>query len=150
MNSYNDAYKSYYDNIRKKVRVENKKENLISSNEDIYPVKTQIRQGNYSYNGSYTRLDNNLYNRGNIKNSINNNKKIRYIDKFVIKIIISSLILLSLYSLKVNPNKQANKIFEICKENISKEIDYKVTLKYIKEKIEKFSNEIKIDEYLKL
>lgn len=148
MNSYNEAYKSYYDTIRGKMSIDNKKENLINSSQDIYPAKTQRRQGNYTYNGSYNRLSNNSYNRRVTQN--NSNKKIRYIDKLILRIIIASLILVSLYSLKVNPNKQANKIFEICKENVSKEVDYSKLIEYIKIKVAEFSNKINIDEYLKL
>lgn len=146
MNIYNDAYKSYYDTIRKKAKVEDKKEGIISSNQDIYPVKTQKRQVGYSYN----RATNNYYNGGFNQINSNNKKKIKYIDKFILRIIISGLILVSLYSLKINENKQASKIFEICNENIRKEVDYSELIEYVKIKVAEFSNKIGIDEYLKL
>ena len=148
MNSYNEAYKSYYDTIRGKMSIDNKKENLNNSSQDVYPVKTQVRNRDYAYNRSVNRPINNPYNRRVTQN--NSNKKIRYIDKLILRIIIASLILVSLYSLKVNPNKQANKIFEICKENVSKEVDYSKLIEYIKIKVAEFSNKINIDEYLKL
>lgn len=148
MNSYNEAYKSYYDTIRGKMSIDNKKENLINSSQDVYPVKTQVRNRDYSYNRSINKPINNPYNRRVTQN--NSNKKIRYIDKLILRIIIASLILVSLYSLKVNPNKQANKVFEICKENVSKEVDYSKLIEYIKIKVAEFSNKINIDEYLKL
>lgn len=148
MNIYNEAYKSYYDTIRGKMSIDNKKENLINSSQDVYPVKTQVRNRDYSYNRSINRPINNPYNRRVTQN--NSNKKIRYIDKLILRIIVASLILVSLYSLKVNPNKQANKVFEICKENVSKEVDYGKLIEYIKIKVAEFSNKINIDEYLKL
>lgn len=152
MNSYNEAYKSYYDTIRGKMSIDNKKENLINSSQDVYPVKTQVRNRDYSYNRSINRpinrSTNNPYNRRVAQT--NSNKKIRYIDKLILRIIVASLILVSLYSLKVNPNKQANKVFEICKENVSKEMDYSKVIEYVKIKVAEFSNKINIDEYLKL
>lgn len=148
MNSYNEAYKSYYDTIRGKMSIDNKKENLNNSSQDVYPVKTQVRNRDYAYNRSVNRPINNSYNRRVTQN--NSNKKIRYIDKLILRIIVASLILVSLYSLKVNPNKQANKVFEICKENVSKEVDYSKVIEYVKIKVAEFSNKINIDEYLKL
>lgn len=148
MNSYNEAYKSYYDTIRGKMSIDNKKENLNNSSQDVYPVKTQVRNRDYAYNRSVNRPINNPYNRRVTQN--NSNKKIRYIDKLILRIIVASLILVSLYSLKVNPNKQANKVFEICKENVSKEVDYSKVIEYVKIKVAEFSNKINIDEYLKL
>lgn len=148
MNSYNEAYKSYYDTIRGKMSIDSKKENLINSSQDVYPVKTQVKNRDYSYNRSINRPINNPYNRRVTQN--NSNKKIRYIDKLILRIIVASLILVSLYSLKVNPNKQANKVFEICKENVSKEVDYSKLIEYVKIKVAEFSNKINIDEYLKL
>lgn len=146
MNTYNEAYKNYYDTIRKKVKVENKKEDLISSNQDIYPVKTQKRVGSYSYNNSY----NSYYNRGRERNNSSSKYKIKYIDKFILRVILSGLILVSLYSLKVAKNEQLNKIFEICSKNIRQEVDYSNLIEYVKVKIAKFSKEINIEEYLKL
>lgn len=146
MNAYNEAYKNYYDTIRKKVKVENKKEDLINSSQDIYPVKTQKRVGTYSYNNSY----NAYYNRGRGKSNSDGKYKIKYIDKFILRVILSGLILVSLYSLKVAKNEQVNKIFEICSENIRQEVDYSNLIEYVKVKIAEFSNEINIDKYLKL
>lgn len=146
MNAYNEAYKNYYDTIRKKVKVENKQEDIISSSQDIYPVKTQKRAGVYSYNNSY----NAYYNRGRGKSNSNSKYKVKYIDKFILRVILSGLILVSLYSLKVAKNEQVNKIFEICSKNIRQEVDYSNLIEYVKIKISEFSNEINIDEYLKL
>lgn len=71
VNNYNEAYKDYYDKIRRKVKVKEDKESSVHmSKEYIYPNTSNVR--NYTHaRGSYKV--------SSIK------KKHKYIDGFIIR-----------------------------------------------------------------
>ncbi|MCF0147522.1 MAG: peptidase M23 [Clostridium sp.] len=114
VNNYNEAYKDYYDKVRKKVSGnENKGDNGLMTKEYIYPNTSNVR--NYTYGkGSY---------------QINSSKKkYKYIDGFIIRLIITFMLFLVAFTLKVLPNKEAKELYQICKTSINSEFNYKKLL----------------------
>ena len=107
VNNYNEAYKDYYDKVRNKVK--GKENNRGITNDYIYPSATNV--GNYSYRrGSY--------------NTSSNKKKFKYLDGFILRLIITFILFLGIFTLKVLPNKEAKEIYNICKSAINSKIDY--------------------------
>ncbi|MCI6693623.1 MULTISPECIES: peptidase M23 [unclassified Clostridium] len=110
VNNYNEAYKDYYDKIRRKVKVKEDKESSVHmSKEYIYPNTSNVR--NYTHaRGSYKV--------SSIK------KKHKYIDGFIIRLIITFILFLAVFTLKVLPNEEAKELYNICKSSISNDFNY--------------------------
>lgn len=110
VNNYNEAYKEYYDKVRRKAKGnENRNDNGHMTKDYIYPSTTNVR--NYSYG------------RG-INEANSNKKKYKYIDGLVIRLIITFMLFLAVFTLRVLPNKEAKELYKICKTSISSEFNY--------------------------
>ncbi|WP_300380233.1 hypothetical protein [Clostridium sp.] len=151
MEKYKKDYKVYYDEIIKKVNKGSKlKGNDRNISEDIYP-RTNSRKASYYYN----------------RESIKGNKpsgKIGYINRFIIRLILTFVIFLGAFSLKILENKEAKVLYSKGKEIINKSygfenienieniesvmkslnINYKELVSNIEEKYEKAINDIKV------
>ena len=138
VNNYNEAYKDYYDKVRKKVKgKQSKVEKDFITKEDIYPKTSNV--GNYTYRRAGYQVK-------------PNKKKFRYIDGFILRLIITFMLFLGAFTLKVLPNKEAKEIYRISKSAINKDFDYTKLLVYIekmgidyngvKENIEEKYNEL--------
>lgn len=148
MEKYKNDYKVYYDEIIKKVNKGTKaKESYQNTSQEIYP-KTSYKAGPYSYN------------RGTVKSS-KGSFKIGYINRLVIRLILTFVIFLGAFSLKILDNKEAKVLYNKGKdivnksygleniENIEKtlknlNIDYKEFVSSIGAKYEKAINDIKV------
>lgn len=110
VNHYSEAYSDYYKGIRGRVKEkDNKKERLFSTKEDIYPNTSNVQ--NYGYRaGSYGMKQ--------------EGKKYRYIDKFIARLIITLLLSLIVFTLKVVPNEEANAIYNTIKTEVNRTYDY--------------------------
>ena len=148
MERYKKDYKAYYDGIINKVnKGEKSKKNYKSASEDIYP-RVSSSGSSYYYNRS----------------AINSNKpsmKMGYINRFIIRLIITFVIFLGAFSLKVLDNKEAKVLYSKGKEIMSKSygleniknientiknlnIEYKEFFASIEEKYENAINDIKV------
>ena len=148
LEKYKKDYKVYYDGIIKKVNRGTKtKDNYQNTSQDIYP-RTSYKGGSYSYNS------------GGVKNS-NISSKMGYINRFIIRLILTFIIFLGAFSLKILDNKEAKVLYNKSKdivnksyglenvENIEKtlkslNIDYKEFVSSIEEKYEKAIGDIKV------
>ncbi|MBD7914767.1 peptidase M23 [Clostridium sp. Sa3CUN1] len=111
VNNYNEAYRDYYERMRKRTSGSTREvDKIVSSREDIYPSMTNVRN-NYNYNrGTY----------GIVKEK----KKFKYIDRFILRLIITFTLFLGVFTLKIMPNQKAKEIYETCKTAINSNIDY--------------------------
>ena len=110
INNYNEAYKEYYDKVRGKSREKQREvDKLISTKDDIYPSKANVRNYNYRQ-GSY-----------GVKS---NKKNFKYIDRFIIRLILTFILFLGAFTLKVLPNEEAKEVYKVCKAAISKNFDF--------------------------
>lgn len=148
MEKYKNDYKVYYDEIIKKVNKGTRlKDNYQDTSQEIYP-RTSYKGSSYSYN------------RGNVKSS-NTSFKIGYINRFIIRLILTFVIFLGAFSLKILDNKEAKVLYNKGKEIVNKSyglenmeniektlkslnIDYKEFVSNIEEKYEKAINDIKV------
>ncbi|MDU5107217.1 peptidase M23 [Clostridium sp.] len=111
VNNYNEAYKEYYDKVRKKVSGnENKGDKGLMTKEYIYPNTSNVR--NYTYGKGTYQIN-------------SSKKKYKYIDGFIIRLIITFMLFLVVFTLKVLPNKEAKELYKICKTSINSEFNYK-------------------------
>ncbi|MDV4149975.1 peptidase M23 [Clostridium sp. AL.422] len=111
INNYNEAYKEYYDKVRGRVKGKVSESNkVLMTKDDIYPSTANV--GSYSYRrGSYQ-----------LKSS---KKKFAFIDKFILKLILTFVLFLGVFTLKVLPNKEAKEYYKVFKTAISTDFDYK-------------------------
>ncbi|WP_066895565.1 peptidase M23 [Clostridium nigeriense] len=109
-NNYSEAYKDYYDKMRKKIKGNtNKMDKVIHTREDVYPSMNNV--GRYTYKrGSY--------------GVIQEKKNFKYIDRFIIRLICTFVLFLGVFTLKVLPNKEAKDIYNVFKSAISSNINY--------------------------
>lgn len=143
MGGYREEYKEYYEGIRKKIRSKTSKSNkAISTRQDIYP--------------SVRNVQNFAYQRGNYGLSPQKDK-MGYIDKFIIRLICTFLLFLSVFILKTIPNSNAERLYSMCKTTINTNfkyesllismdkmgIDYKEVVNIIEEKYTDVMSEIK-------
>ena len=114
VNNYNEAYRDYYERIRKRVKSNTKEiDKMGSSREDVYPSMANVRSNHYK-KGTY----------GVIKEK----KKFKYIDRFILRLIITFAMFLGIFTLKIMPNEEAKEIYDICKAAINSNIDYNEVL----------------------
>lgn len=114
VNNYNEAYRDYYERMRKVAKGKTKEvDKLINSREDVYPSMTNVRSNSYN-RGTY----------GVIKEK----KKFKYIDGFILRLIITFAMFLGIFTLKIMPNEEAKEIYNICKTAINSNIDYNEVL----------------------
>ncbi|WP_411168930.1 peptidase M23 [Clostridium sp. MB05] len=114
MGVYREEYKEYYEGIRKKVKSKTSKSNkAISARQDIYPSVRNVQ--NFTYQrGSY---------------GLNTKKgNMRYIDKFIIRLICTFLLFLLVFILKTIPNSNAERLYSMCKTTISTNFKYESLL----------------------
>ena len=148
MEKYKNDYKMYYDGIINKVNKGGKsKKDYKNTSEDIYP-KVSSSSGSYYYNRTAIKGK---------KTSI----KIGYINRFIIRLIITFVIFLGAFSLKVLDNEETKVLYSKGKEIMSKSygleniknieniiknlnIEYKDFLASIEEKYENAINDIKV------
>lgn len=110
INNYNEAYKDYYDKVRKKVKGKpNKVDKVINTKDYIYP--STANTGNYTYR------------RGNYQAKAGK-KKFKYIDGFILRLILTFVLLLGVFTLKTLPNKESKEIYNIFKSAINSDFDY--------------------------
>lgn len=143
MDRYREEYKEYYDKIRKKIKGKpDKQERIISTRDDIYPNVRNVH--NFSYQrGSY--------------GAATPKKSMGYIDKFILRLICTFLLLLGVFTLKTIPNSNAKELYNICKTTVGTNfnydnillsmdkmgIDYKSVFNIIEEKYTDVMSEIK-------
>lgn len=148
LEKYKNDYKTYYDEIIKKVnKGTNTKKSYKSTSEDIYP------RTNYS-GGSY------YYSRGTVKNN-KSSMKIGYINKFILRLILTFIIFLGAFSLKILDTKETKILYNKTKEMMNKSygfeniknientmkklnIDYEKFVANIEGKYEKVFDDIKV------
>ena len=105
MEKYKNDYKVYYDEIIKKFNKGTKaKDNYQNTSQEIYP-RTSYNSGSY------------YYNRGTVKSS-NGSFKVGYINRFIIRLILTFVIFLGAFSLKILDNKEAKVLYNKGKELI--------------------------------
>ncbi|VYU23299.1 peptidase M23 [Clostridium tertium] len=141
VNYYRDAYSDYYKKMRGKVKdKDNKKEKIFSSRDDIYPNTSNVR--NYSYKaGTYGAKQ--------------EKKKFKYIDRLIGRLIITFLLFLGVFTLKVLPNEEAKMIYSTIKTEVNRTYDYTKVLdkaesvginyKWVLNIVEEKYNELKSD-----
>lgn len=113
MQQYRNEYKDYYDGIRKKVRSkDNLNEKLSASKEYIYPSSRNINTFTYQ-RGSY----------GDSKK-----KDMKYIDKFILRLICTFILFLGIFILKVIPSGEGSEIYNISKNIVSRNFNYEKIL----------------------
>lgn len=114
INNYSDAYKDYYDKVRRKVKGKTDKINkVVSTREDIYPSTSNV--GNYTHTrGSYGMKS--------------EKRNFRYIDRFIIRLICTFVLFLGVFTLRVLPNSEAKEIYKICKSAVSSNFNYEKLL----------------------
>lgn len=110
INNYNEAYKDYYDKVRKRAKgKQNKIDRVVSTKEDIYPSTANV--GNYAYRrGSYQ-----------VKSG---KKRFKYIDRFILRLILTFLLFLGVFTLKTLPNDEAKELYNIVKTSINSDFNY--------------------------
>lgn len=139
MINYNDEYRMYYEGLRGKVKGKDKerKDSISSSNKDIIPKKREIQVDSYKdkingYGGAiYTR--NNYGGRGysgvrgtysHLKNIKDETKKFGYMDKIIVKLIITLLLVLAVFIFKISPDKNIKLIYDSFDKQINKTYDF--------------------------
>ena len=156
INNYNNAYKDYYDKVRKKAKgKENKISNEAITKDYIYPSTSStsnVYQGTSNAYQGNSRIGSYNY-RGSNKNSNYNKKKFRYLDGFILRLIVTFILFLGVFILKVIPNEEAKDIYKTIKTTISSDFDFKklensiesIGIDYsgIKNNIEEKYNEVK-------
>lgn len=110
INNYNEAYRDYYDKVRKKVKGKQSKiDRVVSTKEDIYPSTANV--GNYAYRrGSYQAKS--------------GKKRFKYIDRFILRLILTFMLFLGVFTLKILPNNEAKEFYNTFKAAISSNYDY--------------------------
>ncbi|MBQ6819980.1 MAG: peptidase M23 [Clostridium sp.] len=117
--SHDEAYRQYYDNIRKRVKGTESKVNTENNyGEYIYPNTSNVRTYGYRRQGYKTKD----YTKKNFK----------YIDGLIVRIIISLILSLGMFTLKTLPNKEAQNLYNLCKTTINTEYNYKELLDNMK------------------
>ena len=107
MEKYKKDYKVYYDGIIKKVnKGKETKKSYKSTSEDIYP-RTSYSSVSYSYN------------RGAVKSN-KPSMKIGYINRFIIRLILTFVIFLGAFTLKILDNKETKVLYDKGKEIVNK------------------------------
>lgn len=107
MEKYKKDYKVYYDGIIKKVnKGKETKKSYKSTSEDIYP-RTNYSGAAYSYN------------RGAVKGN-KSSMKIGYLNRFIIRLILTFVIFLGAFTLKILDNKEAKVLYNKGKEIVNK------------------------------
>lgn len=119
INNYSEAYRDYYNKVRGKVKGKtNKVDKVVSTREDIYPSTANV--GNYTYRrGSYVAKS--------------ENKKFKYIDRFIIRLICTFVLFLGVFTLRVLPNNEAKEIYKFCKSAVSSNFNYEKLLSGVDE-----------------
>lgn len=119
INNYSEAYKDYYNKVRGKVKGKtNKIDKVVSTREDIYPSTANV--GNYTYRrSSYVAKS--------------ENKKFKYIDRFIIRLICTFVLFLGVFTLRVLPNNEAKEIYKFCKSAVSSNFNYEKLLSGVDE-----------------
>lgn len=119
INNYSEAYKDYYNKVRGKVKGKtNKVDKVVSTREDIYPSTANV--GNYTYRrSSYVAKS--------------ENKKFKYIDRFIIRLICTFVLFLGVFTLRVLPNNEAKEIYKFCKSAVSSNFNYEKLLSGVDE-----------------
>lgn len=119
INNYSDAYKDYYDKVRRKVKGKTDKINkVVSTREDIYPSTSNV--GNYTHTrGSYGMKS--------------EKRNFRYIDRFIIRLICTFVLFLGVFTLRVLPNSEAKEIYKICKSAVGSNFNYEKLLSGVDE-----------------
>ena len=114
VNNYNEAYRDYYERMKKVAKGKTKEiDKVINSREDVYPSMINVRS--HSYNrGTY--------------GAIKVKKKFKYIDGFILRLIITFAMFLGIFTLKIIPNEEAKEIYNICKATINSSVDYNEVL----------------------
>jgi hypothetical protein len=109
---YADEYNDYYNRLKSKVRVKENNNKLIKQGkDDIYP-KTK---SNYGYNyrtPAYASLHK------------EEKKSFNFVDKFIIKLIVTLILFVGLVTLKVVPEAKAKNIYGILEKEINRTYDY--------------------------
>lgn len=114
VNNYNEAYRDYYERMKKVAKGKTKEiDKVINSREDVYPSMINVRS--------------NSYNRATY-GAIKVNKKFKYIDRFILRLIITFAMFLGIFTLKIIPNEEAKEIYNICKATINSSVDYNEVL----------------------
>lgn len=119
INNYSEAYRDYYNKVRGKVKGKtNKVDKVVSTREDIYPSTANV--GNYTYRrSSYVAKS--------------ENKKFKYIDRFIIRLICTFVLFLGVFTLRVLPNNEAKEIYKFCKSAVSSNFNYEKLLSGVDE-----------------
>lgn len=113
MIKYANEYSDYYNKLKGQVKAKINKNNEVNNEKGyIYP-RTRKNYG-YSY-------------RGQIYSPLKSEKKsITFLERLVIKSIITLILFVGLLSLKIIPNPQAQGIYTLIKGEINRTYDYQV------------------------
>lgn len=128
VNKYNEAYRDYYDRIRKTNKNTKEINNIVSSRDDVYPSMMNVKNHSYkraTYGGKKEK------------------KEFKYIDRFILRLIITFVLFLGVFTLKMMPNKEAKEIYDICKTSINSNIDYNMMISKIKKSDTNYSDILK-------
>lgn len=120
--NYNNEYKTYYENLRGKVKSMKVKDDVINTfQKEITPIRrtAQVK----SYGGSYRGYRVNRENYRHGKKTNDEKRKIKFIDKIVLKLIVTLLLFLSVFIFKISPNKDVKVIYESFNKQINKSYD---------------------------
>lgn len=118
VNNYNEAYRDYYERMRRGVKGSTTKaDKKVGNRDDVYPNMANVRSHNYRRG---------TYGIGQEK------KKFKYIDRFILRLIIACILLLGAFTLKIMPNEEAKEVYSICKAAINTNIDYNEVISKIK------------------
>ena len=110
INNYNEAYKEYYKKVRKKVNGEQKEvDKVLITKGDIYPSTANV--------GSYT------YRRADYQVK-DTKKKFKYLDGFILRLILTFMLFLGVFTLKVLPNNETKEIYNTFKSAINSNNNY--------------------------
>lgn len=120
--NYNNEYKAYYETLRGKVKSMKVKEGSINIFEkEITPIRRTEQAKSYSGGYRSYRGNREAYRYGNkIKEE---KKKFKFIDKIILKLIVTLLLFLCVFIFKISPNKNVKVIYENFNKEINKNYD---------------------------
>lgn len=129
MINYNNEYKAYYENLRGKIKKTKVKEDMISNfGKEITPKKRDTQFKGYS--GSYKAYGMYSTNRDGYKYGNKSKEKIKkfgYIDKMILKLIVTLILVLLVFIFKISPNENVKVIYESFDKQINESYDMTFT-----------------------
>lgn len=145
MINYKDEYKTYYENLKKKVKnVKVEEDKSSQPDTEITPkrMKEQVNyRGNYKSYGSGRDTYRYTANRGGYKygsREKDDKKKFGYINKLILRIIVTFILILFIFIFKISPNENV----KILHENFDEQINAQYDLTFAKDAFNKLGIDI--------